>query len=255
MPEDPYATDAELYDLIHEEQEDDVGLWQSFAGRTERPVLEVGAGTGRIAVALALAGSEVTGVDPSPAMLARARARADDAGAELTLLEGLVSDLEIPQDHFGLVLVPADVLLYCQDADAQIQLLAALAGCLHFSGTLIIDVPGPAMSLDVTTNGQPLLVYTGPGPEGETVDVWHLHEDDLASQTRLLRVTYERTADDGLVRRRQSEHALRYLYRFELEHLLRIAGLRMLDIYGDYDLGPFTSESPRMIVTAMSMRG
>ena len=68
-------------------------------------------------------------------------------------------------------------------------------------------------------------------------------------------MTYERTASDGTVRRWQSDHQLRYVYRFELEYLLDAAGLAQVDVYGDYDLGPLTTESERMIVIARRKSG
>lgn len=255
VPVDPYALDADFYDLLHDGYGDDVGLWLSFAGRTDRPVLEVGCGTGRISVPLALAGAAVTGIDPSGAMLSRARQRADEAGASVTLLEGRAEDLDLPPGEYGFVLLPQDVFLYCEDGDGQLAVLNAMAKCLHFSGILALDLPGPASMLDPASNGQQMLVYTGPGPDGDALDVWHLHNDDLAAQVRVLRVTYERTDADGLVRRRTSEHRLRYVYRFEAEYLLRAAGLSLLDVYGDYDLGPLTDDSARMIVTARRREG
>ena len=75
------------------------------------------------------------------------------------------------------------------------------------------------------------------------------------AQTRLLRVTYEQLGLDGIVRRSQAEHALRYLYPFECEHLLRRAGLALVDVYGDYDLGPLTNDSERMILLARKATG
>lgn len=255
MVDDPYATDADWYDRIHAGHREDIGLWLAFAGRTERPVLEVGVGTGRIAVELAIAGSVVTGLDPSPAMLARARAHADEAGVDLTLLQGRVDGLELAPGEFGFALLPADVFLYCEDGHEQVATLTALARCLHFNGTLAIDVPGPALGLDPASNGQALLVHTGEDGDGAVLDTWHIHEDDLAAQTRLLRVVYETTSRDGAVRRRLSEHRLRYVGRFELEYLLRLAGLAVLDTYGDYDLGPLTNDSERMIVTARRIEG
>ncbi len=255
MPDDPYAIDAAFYDLLHDRSLGDVGLWQSFAGRTDRPVLEVGTGTGRIAVKLALAGRDVVAIDPSPAMLERARARADGFGIDVTFIEGRVTDLTLEPEHYGLAIVPADVFLYCATSDEQIAVLRALGACLHFNGLLAVDLPGPAAWLDPSTNGQPILAFTGSSNEGEPFDAWQVHEDDLAQQLRVLRVTYERTGPDGLVRRSQSEHHLRYVYRFEFEHLLRLAGLTPLDVYGDYDLGPLTNESDRMIVMARRAGG
>jgi hypothetical protein len=57
------------------------------------------------------------------------------------------------------------------------------------------------------------------------------------------------------VHRWQSEHQLRYVYRFEMEYLLSIAGLAQTDVYGDYELGPLTNESERMIVIARRANG
>ncbi len=254
MP-DAYATDARFYDAIHGDQRDDVGLWLSYAGRTDRPVLDVGCGTGRIALALSRAGHEVVGIDPSPAMLAVARQRAEDDALEVELIEGRVIDLALEEGHYGLALLPADVFLYCADAEEQVATLALLGRCLQFNGLLAIDLPGPALWLDPDSNGQAVLTFSGETESGERFDAWQVHEDDLAQQTRWLRVSYEQSGEDGVLRRWQSEHQLRYVYRFEMEYLLRLAGLAQQDIYGDYDLGPLSNESERMIVIARRLQG
>jgi len=255
VPDDPYATDAAFYDAIHESFRDDVGLWLSFAGRTDRAILEVGCGTGRVSLELARAGHQVTGLDPSAAMLTRARQRAEDDALDVTLIEGLPAELALERDHYGLILLPLDVFLYNADGDAQAATLSSLAPCLTYNGILVLDLPGPTQSLDPDSNGQPLLVFSGETADGQSFDCWHLHEDDLAEQTRHLRVSYETLTADGLVRRQTSEHVLRYVYRFELEYLLERCGLELADVYGDYDLGPFTSDSERMIAIARRSDG
>jgi SAM-dependent methyltransferase len=252
---DPYAVDADFYDAIHSSFAEDIGLWLSFAGRTDRPVLEIGCGTGRIALELALNGHTVTGIDPSPAMLQLARARAEEEAIDVTLIEGEFAEMAIEQDHYGFVLLPLDVFLYCKDAEAQLATLRAIAGALTFNGLLAIDVPGPALWLDPSANGQPMLTFTGETASGVRFDCWHMHEDDLAAQTRDLRVTYETLSEDGAVRRRVSQHRLRYVYRFELEYLLGMAGLALAGMYGDYDLGPLTNDSERMIAIARRDNG
>lgn len=248
---DPYSADALFYDRIHGRGGDDIGLWLSFAGRTDRPVIELGTGTGRIGVALAREGHTVLGIDPSGAMLAIAAGIIDDDALEtMTLLEGRVTELELEPDRFGLALVPADVFLYSDSVESQLGTLLKLASCLTYNGRLALDLPGPAAHLDAAANGQPILVFSGPLDDGSTLDVWQIHEDDLATQTRMLRVTYEVTDGAGMVRRTTSEHRLRYVYRFEMEHLLVQAGLAPVDLYGDYELNPLTNESERMIVIA-----
>ena len=252
---DPYAADAEFYDAIHAAEREDVGLWLSFAGRTDRPTLEVGCGTGRIALELARAGHAVVGLDPSREMLARARKKSDDLGLDIEWIEGALPDVAFEPGRFGLALVPADVFLYCQDGEAQLAWLRALAAALHFNGRLALDLPGPALWLDPETNGQLLLTFSGETEAGDAFDAWQVKEDDLATQTRWLRVTYEQADAAGIVRRRSSEHQLRYTYRFEIEYLLALAGLVLLDVYGDYELGPLSNDSERMIVVARRQQG
>ena len=76
------AAFARLYDLDLVEDPGDVDLYLALAGRVGGPILELGVGTGRLAVPLAAAGYDVTGVDLDPAMLARARSRAAAACSE-----------------------------------------------------------------------------------------------------------------------------------------------------------------------------
>jgi hypothetical protein len=147
------------------------------------------------------------------------------------------------------------VFLYCEDGEEQVAVLRALGASLQFNGLLAVDVPGPALWLDAASNGQPLLVHSGEPDDGSALDVWHVHEDDLGAQTRDLLVMYDVTALDGTVRRQRSEHRLRYVYPFELEYLLHIAGLALVDRYGDYELGPLTNESERMIAIARRTDG
>ena len=64
---------ARLYDLDLTEDPGDLDLYLALAERTGGPVLELAAGSGRLAVPLAAAGNRVTAVDLDPAMLARAR--------------------------------------------------------------------------------------------------------------------------------------------------------------------------------------
>src|SRR6267378_3615501 len=71
---------ARLYDLDLADDPGDLDLYLALAGRTGGPVLELGAGTGRLAVPLAAAGHRVTAVDIDAAMLDRARHRARDEG-------------------------------------------------------------------------------------------------------------------------------------------------------------------------------
>ncbi len=242
--------DARFYDLWHPSEGPDVPLWLSFAARTELPTIEVGVGTGRIALALARAGHKVVGVDPSRAMLERAREKAERDALEVQLIEGRLPDLRLERGAYGLVLFPADVFLACSDREEQQANLEAARAALRFDGLVILDLPGPALSLDPAANGQPMLVASRRLDTGELLEVWQVHEDDWATQTRTLRVAYELTGSDGVLRRFVSEHRLRYVFPAEAEYLLERSGLELVAMYGDYELGPLGNESERMIVVA-----
>ena len=63
-------------------------------------------------------------------------------------------------------------------------------------------------------------------------------------------MTYEVVGADGSARRLEETLLLRYVFRYELEHLLVRAGLRVVALYGDYDRSPYGDETPAMIVVA-----
>ena len=251
---DPYAVDAAFYDAVHGEGGGDLDFWLPFAAEQGGAVLEVGAGTGRVTLPLARVGWRLTALDSSPAMLAVARCRAAAERLAVDFLDGRLPGVELPRAAFVAVILPNDVFLSCADAAEQIAALRAAGAALAPHGRLALDVAGPGHWLDPSANGEPILAFAG-DLHGEPLTVWHVREDDLATQTRTLRVLYERTSADGLVRRARSEHRLRYVTRAELALLLDAAGLRPLDTFGDYALGPLTNASARLIVTAECPEG
>lgn len=246
---DPYAVDAAFYDAIHGEGGDDLVFWLPFAAELGGPILEVGAGTGRIALPLARDGHPVTALDPSPAMVAVARERAAAEGLPIAFLDGRLPGAPLPPAAFAAIILPNDVLLACRTAGEQAAALREAAAALAPRGRLALDVAGPGHWLDPEGNGEPILAFSGEAG-GDTLTVWHVRHDDPAAQTRRLQVRYERNAADGRVRRSESEHVLRYVTRIELLSMLEAAGLRVLDVWGDYTLEALTNASERLIVTA-----
>ena len=253
MAADAYAIDAAYYDAIHGEDGDDLGFWLPFAAEHGSPILEVGAGTGRISAPLARAGHAVTALDASPAMLAIARERAAAGGLAITFAEGRLPGAELPPAAFAAIILPNDVFLACAAPGEQAAVLRACADALAPGGRLALDVAGPGHWLDPDNegSGEPVLAFSGDlEAGGERLTVWHTRRDDLAARTRRLHVRYELTGADGRARVAESEHLLRYVTRAELGAMLSASGLRALDTWGGYDLGALTNASERLIVTA-----
>ena len=111
------------------------------------PVLELGVGTGRLALALADRGLDVTGLDASGAMLDRLR---DKPGSErLTLLEGDMADPPgLADDTFSVVLVGFNTFFNLTTVEAQAGCMASAARLLQGGGRFVVEafVPDPKLA-------------------------------------------------------------------------------------------------------------
>lgn len=111
-------------------------LW---GGTFPESVLDLGCGTGAAAVALALRGVRVVGVDRSPAMLAGARARAEHWGAVAGFVEGDFRALDL-EDRFDAAICLYDALNYCRSVDELTAVFSGLARHVEPGGQLLFDV-------------------------------------------------------------------------------------------------------------------
>jgi len=120
----------------------DVRFWQRLASRTSGPVLELGCGTGRVAVPMARAGAHVVGIDRSASMLDRARKRMRRAKLDgaLQLVRGDVRHLPFPDASVGLVAAPYGILQSLLDDATLDAALASAHRVLRKGGTLGIDL-------------------------------------------------------------------------------------------------------------------
>ena len=141
-PYDPIAT---LYDPWSRSVVEDVPFYVEAAKEAGGPVVELGIGTGRIAVPTAAAGIRVIGVDSSPGMLEVCREAARLAGVE-ELLDLRLGDLREPpvEERVSLVTSPFRALLHMEDDEQRLQALRAARGLLRPGGRLIFDVFRPS---------------------------------------------------------------------------------------------------------------
>jgi SAM-dependent methyltransferase len=242
---DPYESIAEFYDLEHEEFDEDLQLYRQML--REGPILEVGIGTGRIGIALAHLGLEIWGIDTSTQMLARARERARGM-SNLHLVEADIRELDLEQ-RFRAALFPLNTLWHLPDSNAQLLALSAIRRHLESGCLLIVDTSNPLMLADRGANGE-VRVRSHPKRDADAPIIFSAAWDDEAEQTLTLELWSVRTSPGGTTRRQQGRLSLRYLYRPELELVLRLAGFSVERVYGSYELEPYTTSSPRIIVTA-----
>lgn len=250
---DPYCTIAELYDLEHEDFDDDIEILLNFAEVVGDPILEVGCGSGRLVVPLAEAGFRVTGIDISRPMLDRARQHvaAHGVGDRVTLVEAdMRSADEAPGGPFGLVILSLNSLMHLPSPVGQRAALEAARRALDPRGQLIIDVMNPTAEQVTHLLDGPHLEGSWTLEDGSTIDKWsHRRASDQPQVLETL-LWYDRIAPDGVLSRTRTSFPLRYIHPSELALMLEVTGFIEPIFYGSYDLDPFEPDSERLFVTA-----
>ena len=148
-----YDDIARIYDAWSRSVVEDVPFYLEEARRTGGPVVELGVGTGRIAVPIACDGIRVIGVDSSPGMLEVCAEHAKLAGAELDLRLG---DLREPpvEEKVPLVIIPFRSLLHLHLDGERRSALRAVRRFLQPQGRFVFDVFTPSRQDIEETHGR-----------------------------------------------------------------------------------------------------
>ena len=232
---------ARLYDLDLTDDPGDLDLYLAMADRVDGPILELAAGSGRLAIPLAEAGHRVTAVDLDPAMLDRARRRARDlAGADrLTFVEADLVGLRLPDaGTFGLAFIALNSLLVLPTRAAQRAALQTLADHLAPGGLAVVDVWLPDAEDLARFDGRVMLEWPRLDPaSGSIVTKTGSALHDAASATVNLTTIFEEGGQGGPVRRWVRRDRLRLVSADELRGFAEDAGLTVETLAGGYDLG------------------
>jgi SAM-dependent methyltransferase len=218
-----YDTIARLYDPWSRSVTEDVPFYVEEARSVAPgPVVELGVGTGRIAVPIAAAGIRIVGVDSSPGMLAVCREQAELAGVG-GLVELHLGDLREPPlaEQVGLVLCPFRSYLHLHRDEERLRALRAARQLLAGGGRLIFDVFAPGANDIAETHGRWLEREPG---------IFERADWDTRSRTLTLSV---RGPED------ETTMTLAWLSADEWRALLERAGFEVEALYGWFDRRPF----------------
>jgi SAM-dependent methyltransferase len=246
-----YDALARYYDADHIAFDEDVTLYRELARRAGGPVLEAMCGSGRLLAPLARAGLRLTGVDSSAAMLALARERLATAGlaGRVTLHEGDVR-AGLPSGPFGLAIVALNSFMHLTTVADQLAALRHLHAALAPGGLLALDLFNPeARALDDLDGGL-VLDRSFTLPDGAQVQKFVAQRADMARQLNYVTFIYDELGAGGQLRRTTYPFTMRWLYRYELEHLLARCGFAIEAVYGSYDLDAFAPGSELMFTVA-----
>ena len=244
MPE--YDPLADLYDLEYA-HDYDLPFWLALAEREAGPVVEWGAGTGRLAVPLAGAGHDVTAVELSGEMVGRGKRK----GSNVAWVVGDMRSAQLER-RYGLAVCAFNSFLCLKSVEDALAFLRNARKHLVPGGLLGIEVSAFSPEELVDPPGGPALRHDFTRElSGGKLDRLSVSGYDAATQLMHMRLFYERYDSSGTLEdRRAHDLTIRTTNRDELDLMLRIAGFEIEAVYGDFEGGPFTSTSDHLIVLA-----
>ena len=218
-----YDSIARLYDPWSVSVTEDVSFYVEQARRAGGPVVELGVGTGRIAVPTAAEGIRVIGVDSSPGMLVVCREQAELAGVA-GLLDLRLGDIAAPpvEERVRLVTCPFRSYLHLLDDEARLEALGAAWELLVPGGRFAFDVFAPSDQDIADTHGRWLEREPG---------IFERADWDTDERTLTLSVRGENGA---------TSFVLAWLTNDEWSGLLERAGFQVIGCYGWFDKRPYT---------------
>jgi ubiquinone/menaquinone biosynthesis C-methylase UbiE len=246
---------VELYDLIVGDWSGEMDFYHEAVAQAHargEAVLEVGCGTGRVAIRLAEASVQVTGLDLSPAMLGVARSKSSG----MTNIHWVKADMrDFALDaQFGLAIIPGHAFQNIHTAEDQLACLTCIRDHLTPGGTLIVHLDHQDLEWLGEIGKDPFktvrygdkLTHPITGQICRRSYAWAY---ERATQTAIIRKVWEVLGADDAVMERYDDEPVRLhcLFRQEMEHLVRRAGFEIDAVYGDFSGQALKDDSEEMI--------
>jgi len=219
---------ADIYDDLYPGyQEAAIDLLQVLA--RGGPALELGIGTGRVALPLCQRGLQVTGIDASEAMIAALRAKR--GGDAIEVLQGSFVDFDLDA-RFDLIYVVFNTFFSLQTQDEQVRCFQSVADHLTPEGVFLIEAFVPDL---------------GRFEDGQTVRAIHVGDHDVRLEASRYNPMEQQVhsqqvmlSEDGV---RLIPVRVRYAWPSELDLMARLAGLELKHRWESWDRRSFTEES------------
>ncbi|MGA6161802.1 class I SAM-dependent DNA methyltransferase [Amycolatopsis magusensis] len=195
------------------------------------PVLELGIGTGRVAIPLSERGISVAGVEASAAMAEKLRAKPGGDRVRVHLAD--MADPGLPAARYSLVYVVASTFFALTTREAQQECFRNVAALLAPGGAFVMETGNPDLS---------------GGNGNQRIDILHIDADEVRlnvaqydTGTQLMRSQLVVLSDAGT---RLYPRFLRYTAPGELDDLAAEAGLELAERWSDWHGTPFTPDCP-----------
>lgn len=245
---------AALYDLIDGAlcPESEATFYRTLAIGTATPILDLGAGTGRLTFALAEAGHDVVGVDLSPDMLSVARRKLDAADeavkGRVSFKQSDICELDLGR-RFDLAITPYRTFNFLLSDKDRSRFLQALHRHLSDSGRAVIDTWGASddsSRLRPVVQNRRMIVKL----EGSPYNVARTFKSDRTDPERQITdftVSYEiLDKEDRVLKSKDESLEMRWCPPDEMRALLTDHGFHVLAELGSFDAIPATTPGDRL---------
>ena len=249
---DPWA---DYYDLIHTGLPGEAEFYVGQAVRIGGSTLELGCGTGRIAIPMAMSGVDVVGLDNSRAMLACCLEKLEAIGempGSLRLIQGDMAAFELDA-RFDFIAMPYRTFMHLLTPVDQKRALTAVRRHLADDGVFIVNLWAATPSAIAPYIGleEHEYRYAGkhaiPGTETALLDHCAASYDEFRQVFTEDHFLQELDADAEVVDSVELSLTRAWTTPREMQHLVELCGFAVEAVFGDFDCGPFTSESTEMI--------
>ena len=213
---------------------DTLGAVHFLKQRAKGSVLELGVGTGRLALPLATQGVEVHGIDASCKMIEVLRAKDHRKLVQVHQLD--YSDFTLGE-HFSLIYGPFNALIMLPDREDQIKCLRCVAACMLPNSLLVLEVDVP--DLASYTNNMKMQIVNS---DSHFVEIQLTRHRRVDQRIDSYHITFGTSAQPQL-----RFVAQRYVGLSELDLMAHLAGFRLVERFSDWRETPFTHQSRKHV--------
>jgi SAM-dependent methyltransferase len=230
-----------VYEQIDGARTIDIEFYREIAKAASGPILEAGCGSGRILLPLLRDGIDISGFDPSAAMLAVLESRAKAEGLTANIWQGDFSSIH---GQYAAILCPFNTIMHLLGVEEQIDAFRRVHEALEDGGTFAFDIVNPN-TLDIYDDRRQFESSFIDVESDVSFDIWRSFEHDPITQQAKYRREFI-SEKEKIV----SEIDFRWFYPSEIVLLLKLAGFSSYEAFGEFDRTPLLSDSTSQIWVA-----